>query len=112
VSQLAGCAAAAPDVDDYQKWSRNNWVGTVTSVWAGRPRNWVWFAAEDTEFLLSIMFRSVLGPTQSPTQCVPGAVYPGVKRPGCEVEHSPISSAEVKNGEAIIPLHTSSWRGA
>jgi hypothetical protein len=24
VSQLAGCAAAAPDVDDYQKWSRNN----------------------------------------------------------------------------------------
>jgi hypothetical protein len=35
-----------------------------------------------------------------------------LKRPGCEVDHSP-SSVEVKNGGCIPPLpHTSSWRGA
>jgi hypothetical protein len=35
----------------------------------------------------------------------------GVKRPVHEAEHSPPSSAEFKNGGAILPLpHTSSWR--
>jgi hypothetical protein len=42
-----------------------------------------------------------------------GALSLGVKQPGREADHSPSSSAEVKNGEAIPPLfHTSSWRGA
>jgi hypothetical protein len=37
----------------------------------------------------------------------------GIKRPGSEADHSPSSSAEVKNGAAINPLsHKSSWRGA
>jgi hypothetical protein len=41
------------------------------------------------------------------------AVFPGVKQPGREADHSPPSSAEVKNGGAILPLpHTSSWRCA
>jgi hypothetical protein len=36
---------------------------------------------------------------------------PGVKRPGSEADHSPPSSAEVKNGGAISPFpHTSSLR--
>ena len=34
-------------------------------------------------------------PTQPPTQRVPGP-FPGVKRPGCQVNRSPPSSAEVK----------------
>jgi hypothetical protein len=35
------------------------------------------------------------------------------KRQGPEADHSPTSSAEVKNCGAIHPLpHTSSWRGA
>jgi hypothetical protein len=37
----------------------------------------------------------------------------GVKRLRREADHSPPSSAEVKNGGSIPPLpHTSSWRGA
>jgi hypothetical protein len=40
--------------------------------------------------------RTALGPTQHPIQCVPGALSLGVKRPGREVDHSPPSSAEVK----------------
>jgi hypothetical protein len=37
-----------------------------------------------------------LRPTQPPIQCVSGALYPGVKRPGREADHSPPTSAEVK----------------
>jgi hypothetical protein len=40
--------------------------------------------------------RTALGPTQPPIQWVPGALSLGVKRPGCEADHSPPSSAEVK----------------
>jgi hypothetical protein len=37
-----------------------------------------------------------------------GALCPGVKQPGHETKHSPPSSAEIKNGEAVSPLpHTS-----
>jgi hypothetical protein len=45
-----------------------------------------------------------------------GALTPGVKRPGCEADHSPPSSAEVPRlimCGAIPPLYnTSSWHGA
>jgi hypothetical protein len=43
-------------------------------------------------FLFITMSRMALGPTQSPIQWVLG-----VKQLGCEVDHSPPSSAEVKN---------------
>jgi hypothetical protein len=33
-----------------------------------------------------------------------GGYFPGVKRPGCEADHSPPSSDEVENGEAVSPL--------
>jgi hypothetical protein len=33
-----------------------------------------------------------------------GALLPGIKRPGLEADHSPPSTAEVKNGGAIPPL--------
>jgi hypothetical protein len=38
-----------------------------------------------------------LGPSQPPIQGVPGALSLGVKQPGREADHSPPSSAEVKN---------------
>jgi hypothetical protein len=40
--------------------------------------------------------RTALGPTQPPIQWVPGALSLGVKRLGREAEHSPPTSAEVK----------------
>jgi hypothetical protein len=38
-----------------------------------------------------------LVPTQPPIQWVPGAISPRVKRSGREADHSPPTSAEVKN---------------
>jgi hypothetical protein len=52
--------------------------------------------------------------TQPPIQWVPGAISLGVKRPGREADHSPPSSAEVKECVELY-LHSSdtpSWRGA
>jgi hypothetical protein len=49
--------------------------------------------------LLSTLCRPVLGPTQPHIQWIPG-----VKRPGCEADHSPPTTAEVRNGGAIPPL--------
>jgi hypothetical protein len=46
--------------------------------------------------LVTTASRTALGPTQPPIQWVPGAVSLGVKRPGREADHSPPSSAEVK----------------
>jgi hypothetical protein len=37
-----------------------------------------------------------LGPTQPPIQWIPGSLFLGIKRPGREADHSPRSSAEVK----------------
>jgi len=48
-------------------------------------------------FLFFTAPRTALGPTQPPMKWVPGALSPRVKRPGCEDDHSPPSSAEVKN---------------
>jgi hypothetical protein len=48
-------------------------------------------------FFFTTASRPALGPTQPPVQLVPGALSLGVKRPGREHDHSPPSSAEVKN---------------
>jgi hypothetical protein len=64
--------------------------------------------------LVATASRPALGPTQPPTQQVTGALSLGVKRPGCEGEHSPPSSAEVKECVELY-LHSSNtppWRGA
>jgi hypothetical protein len=48
-----------------------------------------------------------------PIKRVPEVISLGVKRPGHEADHSPPSSAEVKNGGDMPPLpQTSSWGGA
>jgi hypothetical protein len=48
-------------------------------------------------FLFTTASRTALGPAQPPIQWVPGALSVEVKRPGCVADHSPPSSAEVKN---------------
>jgi hypothetical protein len=47
-------------------------------------------------FLFTTVSRIALGLTQAPIQWVPGALSLGVKCPGCEADHLPPSSAEVK----------------
>jgi hypothetical protein len=47
-------------------------------------------------FLFTTASSTALGPTQPPIQCVPGDLSLGVKRPGREADHSPPSSAKVK----------------
>jgi hypothetical protein len=48
-------------------------------------------------FLLTTTSRPTLGPTQPPIQWVTAALSVEVKRPVCEADHSPPSSAKVKN---------------
>jgi hypothetical protein len=56
-------------------------------------------------FLFSIAFRLALGPTQSPIQWLPGSISPLVKQMECESNHSPPSSAGVKNAWTFSPLY-------
>jgi hypothetical protein len=51
--------------------------------------------------LFTIVTRPAPEPTQPPIQWVPGALYLGEKRPRREADHSPPSSAEVK--ECVKP---------
>jgi len=48
-------------------------------------------------FLLATTSGLALGPIQPPIQEVPGALSPGVKQLEPEAEHSPPSSAKIKN---------------
>jgi hypothetical protein len=64
-------------------------------------------------FLFSRVSKSALGPTQPFIQWILGTLFLRVKQPEREFDHSPPSSAEVKNDRAkSLLLHTSSWRGA
>ena len=57
--------------------------------------------AEARNFSLLQNVHSVLGPTQLPIECVPG-YFPGVNRPGHELNHSLPSRVEVKNEWSCI----------
>jgi hypothetical protein len=65
-------------------------------------------------FLFTTASRTALGPTQSPIQWVPGALSLGAKRLGREADHSPPSSAEVKECVELYfhSPNTPSSRGA
>jgi hypothetical protein len=69
-------------------------------------------------FLWSVLFttasRTALRSTQPPSHWAPGALSVGIKRPGREADHSPPSSAEVKECvELYFHSHnTPSWRDA
>jgi hypothetical protein len=74
----------------------------------------LWFTLFLGIFLFTTASRTALGPTQPHIQGVPGALSLGVKRPGREADHSPPSSAEVKQWVKLYlhSLNTPSWRGA
>jgi len=61
--------------------------------------DWISVSRRGSEVFLPFVTssRSAVGPTQPPVQWALGALYLGVKWPGCELDHSPSSSAKVKN---------------
>jgi hypothetical protein len=65
-------------------------------------------------FLFDTVSRPALGPTQPPIEWVLRALSLGVKRPGREANHSPPSSAEVKEHVELYlrSPKTSLWCGA
>jgi hypothetical protein len=55
-------------------------------------------------FVYTTTSRPTLGSTLSPIQRVPGALSTEIRRSEREAEHSLPTSAEVKNGGAILPF--------
>jgi hypothetical protein len=55
-------------------------------------------------FFFTTTSKPTLGPSQPFIQWVPGEIFPGVKWPGLEADHSPLSSVEDKNSTVIYPL--------
>jgi hypothetical protein len=60
-------------------------------------------------FLFATVSRPALGPIRPPIQKVPGALSLGINRPGREADHSPTSSAEVKNARSYTSTPTSAF---
>jgi hypothetical protein len=83
-------------------------AGIAQSIqrWAAGWTAGVRFPTRIRDFLYFTASRAALEPTQPPTQWMPGALTPRLKRQGYKTDNSSPSSAEVKNG-AIPPLpHT------
>jgi hypothetical protein len=73
---------------------KNAWICISTPQYAFMA--WCSLKAQGQLYLLTAS-RTALGPTQPPTERVPGALSLGVKRPRREADHSPPSNAKVKN---------------
>jgi hypothetical protein len=94
--------------------SRDSSVGIALGYGVEDRGSTVRFPAAAGNFSLHHRSSRALVPTQPPIQCIPEVLSLGVKRPGRETDHSPPSSAEVKECVELY-LHspnTPSWRGA
>jgi hypothetical protein len=76
--------------------SRDSSVSIVLGYGLDNQGSRVRFLAGAGNFFFTTVSRTALGPTQPPIQWVPGALSLGVKQLGCEADHSPPSSAKVK----------------
>lgn len=75
--------------------TRNSSVSTVLGYGPNDSR--LDFRQGEEISLLYKMFGLALHPTQLPVKRLPGVLYPQVKRPGTEVNHSTPSNSEFKN---------------
>jgi hypothetical protein len=80
----------------YISKSRGSPVGIALAYGLDDLGSRVRFLAGLGIFLFTTASRMALGLTQPPIQWVPGAFSMGVNRPGREVDHSSLSSTEVK----------------
>jgi hypothetical protein len=71
-------------------------VGIVLGCGLDDRSSRVRFPAGVGNFSLQHRVQNGSEPTQTPIQCLPGALSLGVKRPGRDADNSPPSSAEVK----------------
>jgi hypothetical protein len=76
--------------------SRDSSVGIATDYGLDDGMIGVRFPGGLGILLFDIVSRQALGPTQPPIQWIPGALSLGLKRRGCEADHSHPSSAEVE----------------
>jgi hypothetical protein len=86
-------------INCYQKWwqtSRDSSVGIATGYWLDDRGFGVPSPGGVKNFYFSMSSKPALGSTRPPTRWVSEALSPVVKREGCEVDHLPPSSAEVK----------------
>lgn len=92
--------------------SRNSTISIVTGY--GLSTKELKFKSQKSqEFPLLKVVQIDFGACQHPTQWVSVALSLGVKRPGCEAEQSPPSSAEDKNTWVYISTpHMASWLSA
>jgi hypothetical protein len=75
-------------------------VGIATGYWLD-----AWFDFRQSKiFLFPTISRPAVRPTQPPIHMGTADDFPGEKQSGREADHSPPSSAEVKNGGAIPPV--------
>jgi hypothetical protein len=96
------------------KKSRDSSIGIALGYGLDDRGSRVRFPAGAGNFLFTTASRTALGPTQPPIHWVPGALSLGVKRPGRGADHSPPSSAEVKEWVELYLhcLNTPPWHGA
>ena len=91
-----------------------SWDSVVSTVWPVQSENHDLIPSwGKTIFLFSRACMPALGPTQPPTQWLVG-LFPGVEHSGCQVDHSPPSSTEVRsewnntsNPPFLCGVHTS-----
>jgi hypothetical protein len=79
-------------------WIEFNWLRIGLQAWLRAARSWFgWFDSRWglKTFLFSAASKPALGPTASYSMCT-GTLSLRVMRPGREVDHSPPSSAKVK----------------
>jgi hypothetical protein len=72
-------------------------VNTVSDYRLDNRSIWVWYPVQAKDFPLTSVSRPALGSTQPPIYWVPGFLSGNKPRPWCDADHSPPSSAEVKN---------------
>jgi hypothetical protein len=80
----------------YKMESRDSSVSIALGYGLDNRVSRVRFLAGAGNFLFTTTSRTAQGPTQPPIQWVPEALSLGLKRPGCEADHSPPSTVEVK----------------